>query len=122
MAHSTAEIVEAYFEFKRTQDDALMWAWDAVDVDGFDDPVAKWHLILALLEAAPDALQIGLLAAGPLEDLIKVQGPKVIDLIEAEASRNPRLREALAGTWLRVGDAVNPIAERVEQLLARRLD
>jgi hypothetical protein len=97
MAFSTAEIVAAYFEYKRTQDDVLAWAWDAVDVDGFDDPLAKWAQILALLEAAPDAWQIGLLAAGPLEDLIRVQDPRVIDLFEAEAPRNPRLRDALAG-------------------------
>lgn len=122
MAPTTSEIVRAYFEYKRTQDDALHWAWDLVDDEGFDDPVAKWSQILALLEAAPDDWQIGLLAAGPLEDLIRRQGPTVIDWIEAEAPRNSRLRAALGGTWLR-GDAIdNAIADRVEQLIGRRLD
>jgi hypothetical protein len=122
MAPSTAEIVAAYFEYQRTEDDALVWAWDAVDVDGFDDPLAKWAQILALLDAAPDAWQIGLLAAGPLEDLIHCQDPRVIDLIEAEAPLNPRLRDALAGAWIRGDDLDNAIADRLEQLLTSRGD
>ena len=56
-----------------------------VDAEGFDDPVGKWSQILGLLEAAPDDWQVGRLAAGPLEDLIRRQGPAVIGLIEAEA-------------------------------------
>jgi hypothetical protein len=122
MAHTTSEIVAAYFEYQRTQNDALHWAWDLVDAEGFDDPLAKWSQILALLEAATDEWQVGLLAAGPLEDLIRRQSPAVIHLVEADAPRNARLRAALGGTWLR-GDTIdNTIADRVEQVIGRRLE
>jgi hypothetical protein len=109
-----AQLATAYFAYQRNQDEALAWAWNAVNVAGFPDPERKLEQVLLLLAAAPDDWQIGLLAAGPLEDLIRHWGSAVIDRIASEAPTNPRLRQALAGIWLEPG----PMADRVGAILA----
>ena len=113
MSDHAPELVTAYFAYQQTHDDALAWAWEAVDGSGFHEPRRKLEQLLVLLAAAPDDWQIGLLAAGPLEDLMRYQGDAVIDKVETEARRNPRLRQALAGIWLEPG----PTAERVVAIL-----
>jgi hypothetical protein len=105
---------DAFFAYQRTQDEALAWAWEAVNADGFADPERKLDQLLALLAAAPDDWQIGLLAAGPLEDLVRFHGVPVMDRIEAEARGNAPLRTALAGIWLEPG----PLADRVAKIVA----
>jgi hypothetical protein len=52
-----------------------------------------------MLRRTDDEWRIGSLAAGPLEDLL---GPRMFDLIAAEARTNPKVRQALNG--VRVGD------------------
>ena len=47
---------------------------------------------------APDSA-IGLYAAGPLENLFKAAGAKVIDRAEATALHSPRFRYLLSGIW-----------------------
>lgn len=42
---------------------------------------------------------MGLIAAGPLEDLLTVQGPAYIDRLEDQARRSARMRYALTGVW-----------------------
>ena len=63
------------------------------------DPEDAWRVILAVLSLKPNANIIGILAAGPLEDLIEDQGAKFIDRIEDEARRNPAFRHLLGGVW-----------------------
>lgn len=42
---------------------------------------------------------IGILAAGPLEDLIHAWGPAFIDRIEVQAHRDLAFRHLLGGVW-----------------------
>ena len=58
-----------------------------------------WSAILAVLAKSPPDSVIGMLAAGPLEDLIHQAGPQYVDRIELEARRNPAFRHLLGGVW-----------------------
>ena len=94
-----SELVEAYYRYQSTQTEDDSWAWDAVNVHGFDRPLDKWAQILLLLAAAPDEFQIGLIGAGPLEDLVRLHSGSVDELIAKEAVTNGRLQVALGHVW-----------------------
>jgi len=117
----TDELIAAYWAYERTHDESLFWAWEAVATERWHDPEAKWPLILRLLDAAADDWEVGLVAAGPLEDLLIMYGKDFIDRMESEARTNAKLREALAGVWLRGSLRPDPdvVADRVDRILAR---
>ena len=58
-----------------------------------------WHVVLQLLQAAPDDKVLGNIGASPIEDLLSSDPENVARLIESEADNNPRLRRALAHVW-----------------------
>ncbi|RNF86408.1 DUF6869 domain-containing protein [Montanilutibacter psychrotolerans] len=58
-----------------------------------------WTAIRAVLSRNPADSILGMLAAGPLEDLVQHAGPQFIDRIELEARRNPAFRHLLGGVW-----------------------
>ena len=58
-----------------------------------------WRFILKVLERQPSEWALGMLAAGPIEDLISECGTQFIDRIETQARQNPLFREALHGVW-----------------------
>lgn len=60
-----------------------------------EDPDSCWAAILEILSHNPSDNVIGILGAGPLEDLIHYHGENFIDRIESEASRNPAFRNLL---------------------------
>jgi hypothetical protein len=74
-------------------------AWSLVDGVATWNRDQGWDLILMLLELAPSSADVSHLAAGPLEDLVRDHGLEFQDRIAAEAERNSRLRDALAGVW-----------------------
>jgi hypothetical protein len=55
--------------------------------------------ILKHIDAAPGNALFQVLAAGPLEHLLANNGPQVIDAVEVEAQRDPRLALLLGGVW-----------------------
>lgn len=63
------------------------------------DPEAGWTLVLHLIEAAPDDEVLGLIAAGPLEELILESSSNMIDRLETQARRDPKFRRCLTGVW-----------------------
>jgi len=58
-----------------------------------------WVTILEVLSRKPPDSVLGVLAAGPLEDLIDYYGPEFIERIETEARRNASFRHLLGGVW-----------------------
>jgi hypothetical protein len=72
------------------------WAWEAVRTLVKNDIDAAWSVTLLLLEKAKSDDEVGYIAAGPLEDLIDMQGHAVLDRIEPACENNPRLRLALS--------------------------
>jgi hypothetical protein len=81
-------------------DHSLFWAADRFMAPGKSAPAeACWQAILEVLSRRPSDEVIGVLAAGPLEDLIDHAGPEFIGRIELEARRNPAFRHLLGGVW-----------------------
>ena len=78
-------------------------------------PDNAWSIILAVLALQPGAEVTGVLAAGPLEDLIHYHGIEYIERIEAEARQNPAFRHLLGGVWQ---SGPKDVWERIE--VARR--
>jgi len=58
-----------------------------------------WAASLEILSRDPPESVIGILAAGPLEDLIDASDPYFIDRIELQARRDPAFRHLLGGVW-----------------------
>jgi hypothetical protein len=76
----------------------LWWAIERFmdsDTDGED----IWLVILRILAKAPPEEVLGVLAAGPLEDLIHDRGDAFIDRIELQARQDRAFRQLLNGVW-----------------------
>ena len=80
-------------------DDPLWWPIQKFFDLEFDDSESIWVAILLIIEKTSSQKVVGVLAAGPLEDLIEDHGPQWIDRIELEARRNPKFRYLLGGVW-----------------------
>lgn len=63
------------------------------------DPEDAWHVILRVFGHRPSEEVLGLLAAGPLEDLIEYHGEQFIDRIESEARESEAFKQLLCGVW-----------------------
>jgi hypothetical protein len=96
------------------------WAWEYVQQAGSNQ---KWRLILALLFAAANDPSVELIGAGPLEDFVSMAGSVAelgndswIRVIEIEARKNPKLRQALEVAY---PDPLNPpeLWERLDSIL-----
>jgi len=92
-----------YHERKREED---RWAVDEIDALVAGDPDTAWEVTRALLGQARSDEELAYIAAGPLEDLLKTHGPRVIDRIERECRNDERLQLALSGVWVRPDDPV----------------
>lgn len=76
------------------------WAVERfMDMKNLDDAEAGWRAILGILARKPTAQLLGVLAAGPLEDLIHYWGPNFIDRIEQAAWHDVEFRNLLTGVW-----------------------
>lgn len=58
-----------------------------------------WLFIRQLTQSATTKYQLGMIAAGPLEDLISSADPAYIDKIEILARKSKRFRYLLTGVW-----------------------
>lgn len=85
-------------------------------------PEAAWDLVVRVLRRAPDDGELGLLAAGPLEDLVRRWGTALVGRIEAEAAADERFRWALGGNWLQVGDVPPEVQGRIARASGGRIE
>lgn len=104
-----------YHEEKRPEDS---WAFDRVSEIVRDEPDVALELTLLLFKkAGDDDAVLAYVAAGPLEDLLKLHGLHVIDRLEQESTTDPRLQLALSGVW---GiDSGHPLFERWYALMSK---
>ena len=58
-----------------------------------------WQFILEVYKRDPSDKVIGVLAAGPLEDLLAKRGTDFIDRIEELARKDPKFNYLLGGVW-----------------------
>ena len=81
-------------------DDPLWWSIDRfMNCLSPEQAEDAWSTILEVLGRKPPDDVLGILAAGPLEDLIESWGPMFIDRIEVEARDNPNFHQLLRGVW-----------------------
>jgi hypothetical protein len=85
---TVSDVVAAWFGGEHTLYDAV-----------HDTPEIAWQAILEIVARGLTDKQSGLLAAGPLEDLLSYHGTQFIDRIEDEARRNPKFNHLLGGVW-----------------------
>ena len=112
-------VIEGYLAQLHGWEGDNHWTWSVVDELVHHRPDLAWPILLELIRRVPDD-ELGLLAAGPLEDFIADHGPRIIDALEAEAATNPRLCRALSGVWQ---NATPPsVWTRVEVLMDRSVD
>ncbi|MEZ5769343.1 MAG: hypothetical protein R3D80_17970 [Paracoccaceae bacterium] len=75
------------------------WTFALMDDLTRDHPALGLAATCAALAACETPEDVALIAAGPLEDLLKANGAEVIGEIETLAARAPRLGYALTGVW-----------------------
>ncbi len=84
-----------YHQGKRAEDS---WAFDRVSDVVRDEPDVALELTLLLLKkAGDDDAMLAYVAAGPLEDLLRLHGPHVMKRFEQESNADSRLQLALSG-------------------------
>ena len=64
-----------------------------------DHPEHAWQAILGAMENPAAKPYLGVLAAGPLEDLLSRHGPAFIERVETEARSSPDFAWMLGGVW-----------------------
>jgi hypothetical protein len=94
------------------------WAcMEPVD-DARDNPERAWQCILYALDNPHCGPHLGVLAAGPLEDLLSHHGAAYIDRVETLAKDNPKFAWLLGGVWrFQMSDEV---WDRVQKVWDRR--
>ena len=120
------QVVEAWLLWAAWQSDPANDGQDNHELIGFmeldelvhEHPEHAWPCILATVADARAQPFLGLLAAGPIEDLLSIHGATFIDRVEREARQNPRFAWTLGGVWqLQMTDE---IWARVQQVWDRR--
>ena len=64
-----------------------------------NEPEKGWKAILAALSDNRLQQSLGVIAAGPLEDLLSLHGELFIERVEKEAKKNPAFAHLLGGVW-----------------------
>tara|TARA_B100000614_G_C14498945_1_gene473808 strand:- start:221 stop:634 length:414 start_codon:yes stop_codon:yes gene_type:complete len=75
------------------------WAFEKLSDYACDEPERALGIIIAILEIDDSETIRGRLAAGPVEDLLGVNGLRVINRIEEFASSNPTFVHVFNGVW-----------------------
>ena len=115
-------LITAYLRHLAERTDADFWAWEAVgEIARGPSAEAAWDLVVELVRRAPDEA-LGQIAAGPIEDMINVHGPALVEWIEGESQRDPRFRESLGGVWLTTGELPPEIEARIVAASGGRIE
>lgn len=100
------EWVDAYIAYQSNYDyksdkqsDQNFWSVMKFFEQMPDKPQLCWKAILEILNRNPQEKVLGVLAAGPLENLIEDHGSDFIEEIEKEANQNPDFKLLLNGVW-----------------------
>jgi len=98
-------LVDAYIEAQNlgsitNANHPLWWSVEYfMDIDNHEKANHVWIYILRIIEKQPSEKVLGMIGAGPLEDLINQYGDKFIEKIEIEARTNPQFRKVLSFVW-----------------------
>jgi hypothetical protein len=65
-----------------------------------DDPEVAWSILLELMQRARTRHQLGMIAAGPLEEFISAHWESWMDRVEEQAPRDSHLRYCLSQIYV----------------------
>jgi hypothetical protein len=111
--------LEDYYQFNRdvtggeTYEGVEGGNYAAVMDAHWDDPQRGLAYLALAMRRYDDAMFLGVLAAGLLEDLLDDPTPEMLHRIITEARKTPRFRWMLSGVWL------HAIAERARTAVER---
>jgi len=93
-----------YAEWARTQSEEHFRTVGGIMMLAFDQRWDElWAITLRSIELTPfeDGLALSVIAAGPLEDLVRYAAPVMKERFAAEIRRDPKFRRTLSGVWAR---------------------
>jgi hypothetical protein len=98
------KLIAGWICFAQTEENAAeyharFWAYKALEQLRETDPLACLEIVVAIMERDPSDDVISNLAAGPVEEMLVVQGIATIDRIEQLAATNPGFKRLLGGVW-----------------------
>mgnify|MGYP000005765578 CR=1 FL=1 len=111
---------DSYIKFQEKQEvppsSSEKWwpVWKFYDLND-DNPEICWQVILLIISKTTDENVLGILGAGPLEDLIHSHGPAFVDRIEDEAKNNERFKSVLGNVW---ESSTEQVWGRIQKILA----
>lgn len=113
------EIAEAWIEMWDIElEDPLRKKYSWVDDFEYEavykNPDLAIDLILEILDHTPSNETKEVLAAGPLEQVLAVNGSKIIERVERLANANPAFANLLGGVWQ--NDMSDDIWQRVKNV------
>jgi hypothetical protein len=86
-------------EYNSDRSNALLWSTDRMDYLVDYLPQKAWQIILIIWSMDRSRKTMGMLSAGPIENLLSKHGDETIELVEAEARRDPSFAKLLGGVW-----------------------
>lgn len=120
------QVVEEWLSWARWQTAPVNEGKVNNELIGFDEfdwivrehPEHAWQCILATVDDARAKPFLGILAAGPIEDLLGMHGNAFIERVEQEARTNPLFAWTLGGVWQ--CQMTDEIWARIQQVWNRR--
>ncbi|MGQ0563603.1 MAG: DUF6869 domain-containing protein [Gemmobacter sp.] len=99
-----ASVASAYLANNCTPEDGhrdseLDWSFSCIWSLGLQHPEITLDVVIECLRQATTIDEVGMIAAGPLEQVISMHGQQVIERIEMLAQSSSRFRFALSGVW-----------------------
>ena len=89
----------------------------SVVILGSADPERQWLFIREAVAWAETDGELGHVAAGPMEHLLRRHGAEIIDAVEAQAAADPKFARMLGGAWNR--GMIEEVSQRILTLRSR---
>lgn len=98
------EICRGYLSYVRTGSMEHFWAFETLTLLAFEQRWDElWDITLRLIDLAPfeETELLAVIAAGPLEDLVRYAAPQVEQRIVERIRVDPKFRRVMTGVWAR---------------------
>ena len=104
------ELIADWFVHQRN-----LWAFSTLNELCDDEPSLAWSITLDLINRADDESELGTIAAGPLEDLVRKHSDEIWTDVVERAHTDERFLRALHGVWVFESDG--DVFHRLRDLL-----
>jgi hypothetical protein len=96
-------------------DNSKQWVFDEFNRLVREEPEEAWRLIQDAVHRSGNDQILAFVAAGPLEDLIRLHARAFMERIETAAANDRHFRRAVSGVW--VSDLPEDLQRRLERLI-----